>query len=64
MLQLDSWRKCFQSGDTESPYLSNGLFARYIHDGVYLVNKFANYTRPPVTPRLKGYVYSLSGVCF
>jgi len=26
----------------------------YIHDGVHLVNKFAEYTRPPITSRLRG----------
>jgi hypothetical protein len=31
----------------------------YIHDGVHLVNKFAEYTRLPITSRLKGYVFSL-----
>ena len=35
----------------------------YIHDGVHLVNKFAEYTRPPIKARLKGYVFSLDRVC-
>ena len=36
----------------------------YIHDGVHLVQKFGEYTRPLITSRLKGYVFSLGRVCF
>jgi hypothetical protein len=32
----------------------------YIHDGVHLVHKFGEYTRPPITSRLKGYVLFLA----
>jgi hypothetical protein len=31
----------------------------YIHDGVHLANKFAEYTRPPVTARLRGQAFLL-----
>jgi hypothetical protein len=30
----------------------------YIHDGVHLVNKFAEYTHPFIASPLKGYVFS------
>jgi hypothetical protein len=39
------------------------IYSLYIHDGVHLVNKFGEYTRPHITSRLKGYVLSLGRVC-
>jgi hypothetical protein len=29
----------------------------YIHDGVHVVKKFREYTRKPMVPRLKGYIF-------